>query len=292
MRIECTRGVTAGLTPLLILLLILFPAADAFATESFRAATFNIHYITEPDGLAKWEARRAAVTAVLKDINADIIGFQEMETFAGSKFNRVNRQREWILQTVPGYAAAAVGDPAKFPSTQPVFYRPERFELLNQGWFFYSDTPDVIYSRSFDGGFDYYTVTARFRSRQTGKAFTVFNVHTDIRSIGNRKRAIAMIAARAKAAIDTGEPVLMLGDFNAMWFGANMQALEAVGLAGTRLKRPTYHFGIGAGLTPAIDHILHGPGLNRVGEATIHKQRTGGVYPSDHFPVSAKYKLE
>jgi endonuclease/exonuclease/phosphatase family metal-dependent hydrolase len=269
-----------------------FLCANVMASEPFRVSTFNIGYITDPDGLPKWEKRRQAVSAVLKEMDADIIGFQEMETFAGGKFNPVNRQRQWILETVAGYRAAAVGDPAKFPSTQPILYRPDRFELLDQGWFFYSQTPDVIYSRSFDGGFDYYTVKARFRDRKSGKRLTVFNVHTDIRSMGNRKRAIAMIAERAEKTVGAGEPVLVLGDFNALWFGSNMKTLESIGLAGTRLSRPTFHFGIGAGVMPAIDHILHGPGLSRIGEATIHKTRADGAFPSDHFPVSAQYRLD
>ena len=135
-------------------------------------------------------------------MDADIIGFQEMETFSGGKFNKINRQRDWILQTVPGYRAAAVGDPKVFPSTQPIFYRPERFELVDQGWFYFSTTPDVIYSRSFDGGFDYYTSTARFRERASGEMLTVFNVHTDIRSGGNRRKATKMVAERAKRLVE------------------------------------------------------------------------------------------
>lgn len=293
MDINLTQSCLAVLLRLPVIFIFLaVQTLAAVAADPFRAATFNIHYITDPDGLPKWEARQDAVTAVLKAMDADIIGFQEMETFAGGKFNSVNRQRDWILRTVPGYAAAAIGDPASFPSTQPVFYRKDRFEVLDQGWFFYSQTPDVIYSRSFDGGFDYYTVTIRFRDRLSGKALTVFNVHTDIRSAGNRKRAIIMIAERAQKLVDAGEPVLLLGDFNALWFGANMKVLEGIGLSGTRLSRPTYHFGVGAGITPAIDHILHGPGLLRIGEAEIHKTRANGAYPSDHFPVSALYRFE
>jgi endonuclease/exonuclease/phosphatase family metal-dependent hydrolase len=292
MRFGTVKSTSTGLPGLLVLLALLLISAPASAADPFRVATFNIHYITDPDGLPKWEARRGAVTAVLKEMDADIIGFQEMETFAGSKFNPVNRQRDWILKTVPGYLVAAIGDPAKFPSTQPVFYRKDRFEVLDHGWFFYSETPDVIYSRSFDGGFDYYTVTAQFRDRQSGQTLTVFNVHTDIRSISNRKRAIEMIAARAQKLVNAGEPVLVFGDFNALWFGSNMKRLESAGLAGTRLARPTFHFGIGAGVTPAIDHILHAPGLSRISEATIHKTRANGAYPSDHFPVSALYRFE
>jgi endonuclease/exonuclease/phosphatase family metal-dependent hydrolase len=260
--------------------------------EPFRTATFNIKYIVDPAGLPKWEARRDAVTAVLKAMDADIIGFQEMETFAGGKFNRISRHLDWIMQTVLGYKAAAIGDPTNFPSTQPILYRPERFELLDQGWFYYSTTPDVIYSRSFDGGFDYYASTARFQEKASGKPLLVFNVHTDIRSSGNRRGAIRMIADRVLDAIARGENVIVLGDFNAGRFTQNMRLLKETGLEGTDLLRPTFHLGLGLGIPPAIDHILHSNGITRVGEAQVHKDKANGSYPSDHYPVSALYEFK
>jgi endonuclease/exonuclease/phosphatase family metal-dependent hydrolase len=259
--------------------------------EPFRAATFNIKYIVDPGGLPKWEARRDAVTAVLKAVDADIIGFQEMETFAGGKFNRVSRHMDWIMQTVPGYKAAAFGDPANFPSTQPILYRPDRFELMDQGWFFYSTTPDVIYSRSFDGGFDYYATTARFREKASGKSLLVFNVHTDIRSSGNRRGAIAMIAERVEKAIAKGENVIVLGDFNSGRSTQNMRRLKKTGLEGTDLLIPTFHLGLGLGIPPAIDHILHSNGIKRLEQARVHIEKVNGRYPSDHYPVSALYKF-
>lgn len=263
----------------------------ASASEPFRAATFNIGYIVDPSGLPKWEARRDAVTHVLKTMDADIIGFQEMETFSGGKFNNINRQRDWILQTVPGYRAAAVGDPKVFPSTQPILYRPDRFDLVDQGWFYFSTTPDIIYSRSFDGGFDYYTSTARFRERASSEMLTVFNVHTDIRSGGNRRKATRMVAERAKLLIEAGERVIVLGDFNALWFQRNVTRIEDSGLTGTRLAGASFHFGTGIGLWPAIDHIFHGAGIERLGKAVIHRDKSGGALPSDHYPVSGQYRL-
>lgn len=275
----------------LIVLGCLSIGIDNTKAEPFRAATFNIKYIVDPAGLPKWEARRDGVTAVMKAVDADIIGFQEMETFAGGKFNRVSRHLDWIMQTVPGYKAAAFGDPTVFPSTQPILYRPDRFELLDQGWFYYSTTPDVIYSRSFDGGFDYYASTARFREKASGKTVLVFNVHTDIRSSGNRRGAIGMIAERVREAMSDGENVIVLGDFNAGRFTQNMRRLKETGLEGTDLLRPTFHLGLGLGIPPAIDHILHSSGIKRVGEAKVHKDKANGSYPSDHYPVSAVYNF-
>jgi endonuclease/exonuclease/phosphatase family metal-dependent hydrolase len=282
-------GFFASILTVLMTSASLLHAAPA---DPFRVATFNVKYIVDPEGLPKWEARRDAVTVAVKATDADIIGFQEMETFAGGKFNRTNRQLDWVLETVPGYKAAAFGDPVKFPSTQPILYRPARFQLLGEGWFYYSTTPDVIYSRSFDGGFDYYASTARFRDRQSDQTVTVFNIHTDIRSAGNRSRATALIAERIQAAMIRGEKVIVLGDFNTGRYARNMRRLKKTGLEGTDLLRPTFHFGLGLGILPAIDHILHSSGIERIGEAQVHHDKSNGRYPSDHYPVSAQYRFD
>lgn len=288
MQVRLSR-LSSFLTAMLVVMGSLSIAIYGAKADPFSVATFNIKYIVDPAGLPKWEARRGAVTAVLKSMNADIIGFQEMETFAGGKFNSVNRHLDWIMQTVPGYKAAAFGDPTVFPSTQPILYRPDRFELLDHGWFYYSTTPDVIYSRSFDGGFDYYASTARFRDRVSKKTVLVFNVHTDIRSSGNRRGAIAMIAERVRKAMSKGENVIVLGDFNAGRSTQNMRRLKETGLEGTDLLQPTFHLGLGLGIPPAIDHILHSIGIMRFGAARVHKDKINGRYPSDHYPVSASY---
>jgi endonuclease/exonuclease/phosphatase family metal-dependent hydrolase len=275
----------------LAIVLALPPIARTQETGAFRVATFNIGYIRDPEGLPKWEARRNAVTGVMKAMEADIVAFQEMETFAGGKFNRINRQLDWVLQTVPGYKAAAVGDPRKYPSTQPILYRPAKFDFVEQGFFYFSTTPDVIFSRSFDGGFDHYATTARFREKATGKTVTLINVHTDMRSAGNRRGATGLIVERTKALMETGERVIVLGDFNALRSEGGIRRLVNSGLEGTDLFRATFHFALGIGLWPAIDHILHGPGIERVGQASIHRDRFDGVYPSDHYPVSADYRF-
>ncbi|QKV19967.1 endonuclease/exonuclease/phosphatase family protein [Oricola thermophila] len=267
------------------------PASPPAPDGAFRVASFNIGYIRDPSGLPRWQRRRGAVTEVLKRIGADVIAFQEMETFAGGKFNRVNRQLDWILETVPGYAVAAFGDPETYPSTQPVLYRPDVFEAVDQGFFYYSDTPDVIYSRSFDGGFDYYASTATLRHRASGRLITFFNVHTDIRSPGNRLRAAEMIAERAAAMRAAGRAVIVLGDFNAHRGAPVLEIIRSAGLEGGRLLAPTFHLGIGLPFRLAIDHILHGPDLVMIHGPTIHRARPVGRYPSDHYPISAVFDL-
>ena len=100
--------------------------------------SFNIHYTTPRQEKMIWEERREAVVEILRRAETDIIGFQEMETFAGGHFNRENKQLDWVLGHLPEYAAASVGDPNSYPSTQPILYRKSRFKALDQGFFFFS----------------------------------------------------------------------------------------------------------------------------------------------------------
>ena len=134
---------------------------------AIRIATHNVHYIdlTEPGGPwseADWETRKDALDAAFKAMEADIVAFQEMESFRGGSDGGVNLAREFLLERNPGYAAAASGDWREFPSTQPIFYRTDRFRLVDQGWFFFSTTPDVIYSRTFNGSWPAFASWAEF----------------------------------------------------------------------------------------------------------------------------------
>jgi hypothetical protein len=46
----------------------------------------------------------------LKDLNADIVLFQEMETFDGGHVPTGNLQLDWVISTVDGYIAAVISE--------------------------------------------------------------------------------------------------------------------------------------------------------------------------------------
>ena len=167
---------------------------DAPAGGVLRLATHNVHYISTRDegrpwSIAGWEARRDELDAAFRALRADAVAFQEMETFAGGSISYDNLALDWLLARNPDYAAAATGDPDLFPSTQPILYRTERLEILDEGWFFFSPTPEVVYSRGFDGASPSFASWARFRDRRDGTAFTLVNVHFDYGSWVNRQGA-------------------------------------------------------------------------------------------------------
>ena len=227
---------------------------------TLRVATYNVHYIRlrEQEGswsVADWDRRKGPMDDALKAIGADVVAFQEMESFAGGSGGSANLALDYLLERNPAYAVAAVGDWREFPSTQPILYRRDRLRVLDQGWFFFSDTPDVIYSRTFDGSWPAFASWARFAPAGEGRAFYVFNLHFEYRSRSNRRLSAALVAERVAPLVGAGEPVILVGDINARHGSRPMELIQQAGLDFVPVGGSTYHFNRGINLFGAIDHL-------------------------------------
>lgn len=256
---------------------------------AIRLATHNVHYIVLRRAEGRWsvtdfERRKAALDSVFKEAGADIVAFQEMESFGRGDTSGINLARDWLLDQNPGYAAAASGDPAEFPSTQPIFYRREAFAVTDQGWFFFSDTPEVIYSRTFNGSYPAFASWAEFVPVGGGTPFRVVNVHFDSGSRTNRMQSARLVASRIGPWIEAGQTVLLLGDLNALHGWTTPDILRGAGLAFARTPGTTFHFDRGLHLFGAIDHIGGTPGV-ALAPPVVLRSQPGGVWPSDHYPV-------
>lgn len=263
---------------------------------ALRVATYNVHYIilfkeTSPWSVGDWERRKGPLDLAFKDINADVIGFQEMESFGGRSGSDVNLVLDWLLAQNPDFAAAAVGDPRTFPSTQPILYRQDRLEMLDQGWFFFSETPDEIYSRTFNGSFPAFASWAMFRDRQTDKTFRTINIHTDYASRSNRLRSVELVADRIAPWANAGETLFVIGDLNARLGDKTVRILEDAGVTFAPVKGSTYHLNRGLNLFGAIDHIGTVGPVRLIGDPVVIRRRFDGEWPTDHYPVIAEYEL-
>jgi endonuclease/exonuclease/phosphatase family metal-dependent hydrolase len=265
------------------------PSLPATAPETLRIATWNVHYIRTGQaegrwGLSGWEARKATLDETFGRLSADLVAFQEMESFSGGNDDTTNLARSWLLERNPGYAAAAIGDWRSFPSTQPILYRRDRLELLEQGWFFFSDTPDVIYSRSFDGRYPAFASWAQFHDRTEDARFRVLNLHFDAGSRENRRLSAELVSERIAPWIAGGETVVVAGDFNALHGSRLHRRLEEAGVRFPKVPDATFHFDMGLHLLPAIDHIGLA-GSARVARGPYVVAAPDEVPASDHWPL-------
>lgn len=259
-----------------------------------RIASANVHYIalrqdSGPWSPAGWAERRPAMAAALRALDADVIAFQEMESFGGGSVSDVNLARDDLLADLPGYALAGSGDPAEFPSTQPFFYRPEKLRPVDQGWFFFSETPDVIYSRTFNGSWPAFASWVEFET-PAGQRLRLVNVHFEYRSMSNRRLSAALVAERIAPVIKAGTPLLLVGDLNAMHGAKTLRILEGAGLRFAPIHGATYHLNRGINLFGAIDHFATTPGIE-IANPYVMRQKTGPVWGADHYPLSLDIRL-
>lgn len=252
--------------------------------------TFNVHYISPRQTKMIWEERRDGVVEVLRQGNADIIGFQEMETFVGGHWNDENKQLDWVLAHFPEYAATSVGDPRRYPWTQPILYRKSRFEALEQGFFFFSPHPDQIYSRSWTGGFPAFCSWSRLRDGQSGEVFYVYNLHFDYSNLHDRLDSARLVDERIRSREHKEDPVIALGDFNAPRFFRPVRIVASAGLSIARTRGSTFHFDKGINIQPAIDHVLYSPPFEYRNTRVI-REKVEGHWASDHYPVFVTLSL-
>lgn len=268
-------------------------ALGAAAPGDLRLASFNVHYIIldKPEGawsVADWDRRRPAMTQAVTTLGADIIAFQEMESFRRGDDGSVNLARDALLEAMPDYRAAATGDWRSFPTTQPIFYRHARLRLLDQGWFFFSETPDVIYSRTFNGSYPAFASWAKFHDLRSGKDLRVVNVHFDYGSGENRLRSARLVRDRVAEWTSAGEHVALVGDLNAMAGSETVDILKEAGLSLSPVTGSTYHLNRGLNLFGAIDHVMLDCGTAMQGRPVAIRQRFDGEWPSDHYPILAQ----
>jgi len=269
--------------------------ASAPAAEPLAVMSFNIRYGTARDGENSWPNRRELLFDVLRAEGSDLIGLQEALAF----------QIDEILAAVPGYAAVGVGrdDGRGSGEFAAILFRSDRFRVDRSGTFWFSDTPDVVASRSWGNNITRICTWARLVDRD-GRAFWMFNVHLDHESQPSRERSTALLAERVAARTPADEPIVVTGDFNAG--DDNPAVLSLVEgpadrpgrLVDTfRVRHPDERtvgtftgFRFDATTGDKIDYVLVEPSTE-VLEAAILRTSHDGRYPSDHFPVTARVRF-
>nr|WP_235971359.1 endonuclease/exonuclease/phosphatase family protein [Palleronia pontilimi] len=265
--------------------------------SALRIATYNVHYIvladqTGPWSVGDWERRKGPLDQAFKALDADLVAFQEMESFRSGSDGSVNLARDWLLDRNPGYGLHVSGDWTEFPSTQPMLYRRDRLEPLDQGWFFFSETPDQLYSRTFNGSYPAFASWGQFRDKRDGAVFTVVNAHTDYASRQNRLLSAELIARRIAPRVAAGDTVFLTGDLNARLGDRTLEIVENAGLTFAPVRGATYHFDRGLNLFRAIDHIAFTDDVTLVSDPVVLRRRFDGEWPTDHYPVAVDVRLD
>jgi endonuclease/exonuclease/phosphatase family metal-dependent hydrolase len=279
-------------SPLLFALFTgLLSGSAALAAEpqegTFRLATFNIRTpIDKPPNA--WTCRVDRVRALIQLHRFDLMGLQEA----------TEKQIDDLLTEGWAYVGVGRDDGKRGGEASCIFYKKARFEVLESGTFWLSETPEVPGSKSWDTACTRICTWARMTDRKTGKAFVYFNTHLDHMSAAAREQGMALILKRIKA-IDKVIPVLLTGDMNAGPDSKPIALAKEVLRDAFALSR-TPHTGPVATInsfkfrkkaTACIDYIFVSTGVSVLTHATLDDSEKE-LYPSDHFPVVADVLFE
>lgn len=262
----------------------------------FTLCTFNLRYGTAPDGANAWANRRVAVLACLDRHAPDILATQELLDF----------QIRDVLERFDGWRCVGDGRFRSVASGRPqepgdgehcaVFFRSDRFRLLETWTRWLSETPGRPGSRSWGAAFPRVVTLARLQSVSDGRTIDVYNTHFDWGEAF--LRGSAMLFRRWVAESPPGAGLVVTGDFNVDAAHPLRRALTEVPLDGGRRLRdaveawgaaaahPTRHDFTGEA-SERIDWIIASSDL-AVLDAATDTGSHGGRYPSDHFPVLAR----
>ena len=95
----------------------------------------------------------------------------------------------------------------------PIMYKRDRFDLLESGNFWLSETPDIPGSVSWDCSQERLATWGKFLDKKTGKKFFYINTHFDHRGPISRTKAAELLLAKARE-LGGGLPAFFSGDMN------------------------------------------------------------------------------
>ncbi|MHC5541933.1 endonuclease/exonuclease/phosphatase family protein [Singulisphaera rosea] len=268
--------------------LLVLVALHSVEQSDVRVMSFNIRYGTADDGENAWDKRKTFLVETIKTFDPDLLGTQE--TLAG--------QRDYLVAGLKGYGVVAVGrdDGKDAGEMAAIFYRESRFEKVDGGHFWLSETPEIPGSKSWDSSLTRMVTWVKLRDKSAPDAAPIvyFNTHFDHR--GHRARLESARLIRRKIAdLEKGARVILTGDFNTGEGTPPHQAIFVEGLRDTyRVAHPTKARGEGtfqdfkAGSTSGarMDWIGCSKEWTVKDAAIDHTSRDGRV-PSDHYPVTA-----
>lgn len=264
------------------------------APPAVRVMSFNVRYGTARDGEDHWDRRKAFLAGTVKKFDPDLLGTQETLAF----------QRDYLAKELPGYGVLGVGrdDGKEKGEMMALYYRKSRFEKIDGGHFWLSETPGKAGSRSWGSWLPRMVTWVKLRDRKSPKApaLVFYNTHFDHLSGRARTESARLLRGRI-GKLPKGTAVVVTGDFNAGEGSAPYKALFARQGERASPLRDTFRvahpkkgesegtfsgFKAGAKKGARIDWIGCTSHF-KVRRAGIDRTERKGRTPSDHFPVTA-----
>ncbi|MDD7886270.1 endonuclease/exonuclease/phosphatase family protein [Flavivirga sp. 57AJ16] len=275
-----------------LLIIISIAISVTLQAQNYRIASYNLRYDNEgdrPDNA--WEDRYPHIVDVIKKHNIDVFGIQE------GLFGQLSD----LLRSMPDYEYTGLGrEGAREGEHSAIWYKREKFILLDSGDFWLSETPEKL-SKGWDAAFERLCSWAKFCDKESGFIFYFFNTHFDHKGDIARANSIHLIFEQIKN-IAGNKPVVLTGDFNigqrSKWYEEFNKYPEFYNAYDIALDLKNENTGTFNGFGKAkqtderIDHVLLSKNFTVITYELDLNTYSSGKFPSDHFPIILDIQLK
>ncbi len=255
-------------------------------TQAVTIMSYNVYI--KGSGEKSPENRTDEVVANIRKYNPDSFGLQEAD----------EGWMERLPAELTDYAYVGIGRNSNEGGGEasPVFYKKDKYELVDSGTFWLSKTPEKA-SRAWDAMFKRVCTYAILKNKETGFTYAHFNAHFDHMGVIARMESVAVVAEKV-AELAPDIPVVFSGDFNDEEGGDAYKRVLESGFKDTKYIAETadncgtYHgYSDLLKKNKAIDYIFVNAFASDVKSYKVDTQQINGIYPSDHHPVISEMTL-
>ena len=250
-------------------------------TYSVKVMSYNIYVAGTGDRSP--ENRNPGIVSLIREQSPDVFGLQE------AVYDRIQLLNESLSEY--SYVGRGREKNEKDGEFSPVFYKTDKYNLVDSGTFWFSNTPHKA-SIAWGTVFKRICTWAVLEDKETGFRFGVFNSHWDHISFISRNNSAELLCEKIQEYAEN-LPVIIMGDFNCEPDTTAYQYLIEQGFLDCMYTAPgavvsgTYH-----GYTKSdvsndlpIDHILFKGDTGYAASYKAVTDKKDGIYPSDHFPI-------
>ena len=256
---------------------------EAKLEQTVTVMTYNIYM--GGTGEKSPENRAPLIKQNVEKYNPDSFGMQEV----------TEAWYEILKETFTDYGYIGVGRAKDLGGeASPIFYKKDKYELVDGGTFWLSKTPDKP-SKGWEAMFNRVCTYAVLKDKETGFTYAHFNAHFDHLGVIARQESVAVVTKKI-AEIAPDMPVVFTGDLNENMESEMYASVVASGFRDTRVlsgsedNNETYH-GYSELTTKElpIDFIFVNDYAKSVASYTVDREKLNGIFPSDHHAVASTF---
>ena len=188
---------------------------------SVKLLTFNLRYDTTSHPCMSTEVRGAHLLEVIKKYMPDSISFNEA-TNDWMKYLRAEMKKLGYECVGVGRDSGATGDNLSGTGNEhsPVFYRADKFELVDSDTFWLSTSPAQKGSVSWNSACKRVCSYAVLKEKESGSMYAHLSTHLDHKSIQAQYNGVMVIETYIKAILEEygNIGIALSGDFNCVRF--------------------------------------------------------------------------